>query len=120
MRLNSSILPDFARRRPQRHFLLAFTATIVAFGVYCALGFSPEFWDKDVQRADDDVWRISMSAAYTSLCFLALALGIGPLRVLRNRPVPLSIELRRDVGIWAGIAAPEPVKDFETLTIAIY
>ena len=47
--------------------------------------------------------RWSLATAYVSLAFLAIALLIGPWNVLRARANPVSIDLRRDVGIWAGI-----------------
>lgn len=49
-------------------------------------------------------FRLSMATAYLALALLAATLAIGPLRVIRRRPVPLSLDLRRDLGIWAGIA----------------
>lgn len=48
---------------------------------------------------------MSMGTAYAALVFLAVSLGIGPWRVLRRRPNPVSFDLRRDVGIWAGMLA---------------
>lgn len=40
---------------------------------------------------------------YMCLAFIAATLLIGPLNLLRQRRNPVSINLRRDVGIWAGI-----------------
>jgi len=34
---------------------------------------------------------------------LVAALAIGPLNLLRRRPNPTSADLRRDIGIWAGV-----------------
>jgi methionine sulfoxide reductase heme-binding subunit len=53
----------------------------------------------------DIVWRLSMGTAYAGLLFLAAALIIGPLNVLRGVPNPLSTYLRRDIGIVAGVLA---------------
>jgi hypothetical protein len=50
-------------------------------------------------------WRLSMATAYAGLLYLAAALIIGPINVLRGAPNPLSINLRRDIGIVAGILA---------------
>jgi methionine sulfoxide reductase heme-binding subunit len=44
-----------------------------------------------------------MATAYVSLFLLVLTLVIGPLRTLQRRRIPLSLDLRRDTGIWAGI-----------------
>src|SRR5689334_13200603 len=49
--------------------------------------------------------RISIGTAYVGVIFLAAALIIGPLNVLRGWPNPLSTYLRRDIGIMAGIFA---------------
>jgi sulfoxide reductase heme-binding subunit YedZ len=40
---------------------------------------------------------------YFSLLLICLTLLIGPLALLRWRRNPLNIEVRRDIGIWAGI-----------------
>ncbi|HEY3992328.1 MAG TPA: ferric reductase-like transmembrane domain-containing protein [Ktedonobacteraceae bacterium] len=40
---------------------------------------------------------------YLSLFLLGVTLLIGPLNLLRQRRNPVNIDLRRDVGIWAGI-----------------
>jgi methionine sulfoxide reductase heme-binding subunit len=53
----------------------------------------------------DIIWRLSMATAYAGLLYLATALIIGPINVLRGAPNPLSINLRRDIGIMAGILA---------------
>jgi methionine sulfoxide reductase heme-binding subunit len=49
--------------------------------------------------------RLSMATAYTGLVFLAVSLWLGPWKVLRRQPNPVSYDLRRDVGIWTGILA---------------
>lgn len=49
------------------------------------------------------VFRLSMGTAYVGFLLLAVTMALGPLRVLRQRPLPLSLDLRRDLGIWAGI-----------------
>jgi sulfoxide reductase heme-binding subunit YedZ len=40
---------------------------------------------------------------YLSLLLVGVTLLIGPLNLLRQRRNPVSIDLRRDIGIWAGI-----------------
>lgn len=49
--------------------------------------------------------RLSLGTAYAGLIYFALALIIGPLNLLRNRPNPVSGYFRRDVGIWAAVLA---------------
>lgn len=47
--------------------------------------------------------RLSLGLGYASLVWLLTALVVGPLRVLRGRPNPLSNDLRRDIGIAAAV-----------------
>ncbi len=49
--------------------------------------------------------RLSMGTAYAALLFLAATLWLGPWHVLRRKPNPVSFDLRRDIGIWAGVLA---------------
>lgn len=51
----------------------------------------------------DVVTRASFATAYPALLLLALTLLTGPLNVLLRRRNPVSSDLRRDIGIWAGI-----------------
>lgn len=44
-----------------------------------------------------------LASGYMSLFLICLSLLIGPLNLLRQRRNPVNIDLRRDVGIWAGI-----------------
>jgi methionine sulfoxide reductase heme-binding subunit len=55
-------------------------------------------------RPIKDVWtKLSFSTAYPALFLLLITLLIGPFNVLTRRRNPISSDLRRDVGIWAGI-----------------
>lgn len=49
--------------------------------------------------------RLSMASAYAALFFFSASLGVGPWNVLRRNANPVSSDLRRDVGIWAGFLA---------------
>lgn len=51
----------------------------------------------------DVITRVSFATAYPALVLLAVTLLIGPWNTLRRRWTPVSIDLRRDIGIWAGI-----------------
>jgi methionine sulfoxide reductase heme-binding subunit len=53
----------------------------------------------------DFISRTSIGRAYAALFLTAAALLLGPLNVLLRRPNPVSFDLRRDAGIWAGISA---------------
>ncbi|HUA92801.1 MAG TPA: hypothetical protein VL991_09555 [Terracidiphilus sp.] len=51
----------------------------------------------------DILTRASFATAYPAIALLAATLLLGPLNLLRRRPNPISSDLRRDFGIWAGI-----------------
>jgi methionine sulfoxide reductase heme-binding subunit len=51
----------------------------------------------------DVITRLSFSTAYPALVLLAITLCLGPWNLLRGHRTPTSSDLRRDVGIWAGI-----------------
>ena len=53
----------------------------------------------------DLISRLSIGTAYPALLLTAAALLIGPFYVLWRKPNPISFDLRRDLAIWAGIAA---------------
>jgi len=53
----------------------------------------------------DVISRASFATAYPALVLLAVTLLIGPWNWLRRKPNPVSSDLRRDIGIWAGILA---------------
>src|SRR5258708_12346316 len=80
-------------RRSKHHLTLAVGAIAIICLTYAA---TPP---PDVRH------RLSMSTAYAGLIFLAASLWLGPWNVLRQRPNPVSFDLRRDVGIWTGILA---------------
>jgi methionine sulfoxide reductase heme-binding subunit len=51
----------------------------------------------------DVISRASFATAYPALALLAATLLIGPWYLLRRKANPVSSDLRRDLGIWAGI-----------------
>lgn len=51
----------------------------------------------------DVITKISFATAYPTLILLAATLLIGPWNTLRKQKTPISSDLRRDIGIWAGI-----------------
>lgn len=88
---------NFVDRRKRRRFrhqiLLAVIAIALMGGLYPLL------------PARTMTESLSMVTAYAALLFLASALIIGPLNVLRATSNPLSSYLRRDIGIVAGAFA---------------
>lgn len=77
-----------------RHHLALF---LVSSASIAALYFTRDY--------KDFISRFSFATAYPALVLLAVTLVIGPWNWLRRRPNPVSSDLRRDVGIWAGILA---------------
>jgi sulfoxide reductase heme-binding subunit YedZ len=51
----------------------------------------------------DVLSRASFATAYPALALIALTLFIGPMNLIRKRQNPMSSDVRRDLGIWAGI-----------------
>lgn len=88
-------MPSFRywRRRTLRHCTLAALSLSAGATLYVALA------------SDDPLWKLSMATAYVGLALLGVSLAIGPWNVLRRRPNPVSTDLRRDVGIWAGLVS---------------
>jgi sulfoxide reductase heme-binding subunit YedZ len=68
---------------------------LVTLGSVAALYFTRPY--KDVLS------RASFATAYPAIVLLAVTLLIGPLNLIRRMANPVSSDLRRDTGIWAGI-----------------
>ena len=81
-------------RRTRRHLLLGFASAAGSALVYALADDKPTL-----------AFKASMAFGYASLALLALSLVIGPWRVLRGSPNPVSTDLRRDVGIWCALLA---------------
>lgn len=81
----------FKRRLLRHHFPIAVLVTLGAVAVLA------------VVHSDRAVQRWSMATAYVGLALLAATLVTGPYAVLRGRRHPTSTDLRRDIGIWAGL-----------------
>lgn len=57
-----------------------------------------------IYRPDADISEIiSIGTGYYALLLMAITLLIGPYKLLHQRRNPVNIDLRRDIGIWAGI-----------------
>ena len=76
-----------------QHHLPVGTATIVVGYVLFATRPFPDL-----------LTRLSFSSAYPALILIAATLLIGPIKLLSGARIAASLDLRRDVGIWAGIA----------------
>jgi sulfoxide reductase heme-binding subunit YedZ len=83
--------PRLTRRLWRHHLPLAFGTGVCAFVLYVTRPFP------------DVLTRLSFATAWPALVLLAVTLAIGPWRALQNKAHALSLDLRRDIGIWAGI-----------------
>jgi methionine sulfoxide reductase heme-binding subunit len=81
------------RQRLAHHILLSVGS------VGLTLVFMHLFPDRDL------VSGLSIGTAYAGLFLMTATLLLGPLNVLCKRANPVSFDLRRDCGIWAGIVA---------------
>lgn len=82
------------RRRVIQHLIIGLAA----------LASSAEFWRLFSDRRDL-IAHLSIATAYPALLLTAAAVLLGPWYVLLGRANPVSFDLRRDLGIWAGIMA---------------
>lgn len=78
-------------RRLRYHVLIG-TAAVALTLVFMAL-FPKRDW----------ISRASIGTAYPALFLTAAAMLLGPLNILLGKPNPPSLDLRRDLGIWAGV-----------------
>ena len=85
---------SYWERRIARHLLIAF-ATLASAALFWCL-FSAR---------RDLISHLSIATAYPALFLTCAAILLGPWNVIRGRPNPTSFDLRRDLGIWAGIMA---------------
>ena len=82
---------SYWRRRIQRHIGLALASAALTAGVF------------HLVQSNSGLVRLSMATAYAGLALLSATLATGPWNVIRHRPNPMSTDLRRDIGIWAGV-----------------
>lgn len=80
------------RRLLQHHLPLAAASGIAFFLLYITR-----------LPAQDPIFRTSFASGYVALVLLAVTLWIAPWNLLRKNRPPISIDLRRDIGIWVGI-----------------
>jgi sulfoxide reductase heme-binding subunit YedZ len=85
------VTPRLSRRLWQHHLPLALISAASVGGLYATRDYS------------DVITRLSFSTAWPALLLLGASLVIGPWRVLTGKAPVLSLDLRRDLGIWAGI-----------------
>lgn len=84
-------LKRFGWQRTQTHIGLL---VITLFGLYLTRLYVP--------YASLE-YLLTIGCAYLSLLYIGITLCIGALKLLRQRRMPVNVDLRRDIGIWAGI-----------------
>ena len=87
------MMTSYWASRIRRHTALVLAAAIVVWIGFVAAP-PPDFRH-----------RLSLSTAYAALIFLAVTLALGPWKLLTRKAASVSFDLRRDLGIWAGILA---------------
>jgi sulfoxide reductase heme-binding subunit YedZ len=86
------MLSDRLYRRLLRHHLpIGFAVLLCGYGLYVTRPFP------------DIVTRLSFASAYPALLLISATLLIGPAKLLFGDRLTTSMDLRRDVGIWAGM-----------------
>ncbi len=81
-----------SRRLSQHHLPIGLATLASGYLLYVTRSFP------------DVLTRLSFSSAYPALVLLAATLLIGPLKVLAGDRLAVSMDFRRDIGIWTGIA----------------
>jgi sulfoxide reductase heme-binding subunit YedZ len=84
---------DYWRRRLARHAALA----AVSVGLSLALTL--------LVPLGTPARRLALATGYVGLALMGLTLLIGPWYVWRGRRSPVSLDLRRDIGIWAALVS---------------
>ena len=88
--------PSLKRERLLRRLIAHHLPLLVASAISIAALYYTRAY-KDVLS------RASFATAYPALALLAATLLVGPWNTLRKQRNPISSDLRRDIGIWAGI-----------------
>lgn len=83
-------MSSYWARRLRRHALFALATVAMAAVVYAGV-------------PSNTLRRLTLGTGYAGLAFLGATLVIGPWYVLTGRAHPVSMDLRRDTGIWAAI-----------------
>jgi methionine sulfoxide reductase heme-binding subunit len=85
-------MKSFGWQRTLTHFGLALFSL---FGLYLTWRFYLPYAYLE--------YLLVVSCGYLSLLYIGVTLCIGAIKLLSQRRVPVNVDLRRDIGIWAGI-----------------
>jgi sulfoxide reductase heme-binding subunit YedZ len=80
-----------ARRILRHHIPIGAISIASAFALYITRSYP------------DVLTRLSFSSAYPALVLIGITLVIGPLKVISGERIVISLDIRRDIGIWAGL-----------------
>lgn len=80
-----------SRRLLRHHLPLALLSLVSGYGLYVTRSYAQV------------IPRLSFASAYPALLLLCLTLLLGPWKLLAGVRLAASFDLRRDIGIWAGI-----------------
>lgn len=94
--VSQSNRPSFIRERLLRRLIAHHLPLLAASAISVAALYYTRTY-KDVLS------RASFATAYPALVLLAATLLVGPWNTLRKQRNPISNDIRRDIGIWAGI-----------------
>lgn len=94
--MSSTSAPSFRTRRLQKRLIRHHLPLFLLSAASAALLYF-------TRPYPDVLTRLSFSTAYPAIVLLAFTLVTGPWNVLFRRANPVSSDLRRDIGIWAGI-----------------
>lgn len=86
--------PRFRRRLLRHHLPIVLASGVGIVGILILL-----------RDAEQLAYRWSMATAYVGLALLAATLAPGAFAAMRGRRYPVSTDLRRDLGIWAGVVS---------------
>jgi sulfoxide reductase heme-binding subunit YedZ len=86
------ISPRLSQRMVRHHLPIGLVTLASAFVLYITRSYP------------DVITRLSFASAYPALILLTATLIIGPMKMLAGDRLAISFDIRRDVGIWAGIA----------------
>lgn len=95
-----------AKKRWKTHFVVAVLSSLITALLFFSLPTIYLLLSSDSSHADDVIFRLSLSLGYTALLLLLFTLLISLWNLWKNQKLlPLQYDVRRDVGIWAGIIA---------------
>lgn len=100
--MNEGLSNDSRSQRRRQRLLNHLLLFVISVGTAVGLYFGLTIPYPDESRL---IFRWSLATAYVASVLLAATLSIGVWNLVRRRSNPLSIDLRRDIGIWCGLFA---------------